>query len=41
MKLKAVFERTGSIAIVEDDENTEQLRCFILDDQNQSFGIGK
>lgn len=33
-------ERAGSIAIVQDDENTAQLRWFILDDRYQGLGIG-
>jgi GNAT superfamily N-acetyltransferase len=33
-------ERAGSIAIVQDDENTAQLRWFILDDHYQGLGIG-
>lgn len=33
-------ERAGSIAIKQDDENTAQLRWFILDDRYQGLGIG-
>lgn len=33
-------ERAGSIAIVKDNENTAQLRWFILDDQYQGLGVG-
>lgn len=33
-------ERAGAIAIVQDNENTAQLRWFILDDRYQGLGIG-
>ncbi|WP_113935837.1 MULTISPECIES: bifunctional helix-turn-helix transcriptional regulator/GNAT family N-acetyltransferase [Bacillus] len=33
-------ERAGSVAIKQDDENTAQLRWFILDDRYQGLGIG-
>ncbi|WP_445492272.1 bifunctional helix-turn-helix transcriptional regulator/GNAT family N-acetyltransferase [Niallia sp. 03133] len=33
-------ERAGSIAILQDDKNTVQLRWFILDDRYQGHGVG-